>query len=320
MSDLKSIIKPNTFSAAPKAGQGALALLKALQVDMKKSIKGLNPAQKIFVNAKTMDMAKKLGWLDRSPVILKDDSLTAGETGITLKQGKGEKKIPYKDFLDLSVKPKAKEDKFVVVVGAGHGGKDSGAIYPAGLQAGDTKIQVKEEDLTLALAKKLELKLKARNIEVKMLRREDTDLSRTERVKQSNDFDPDLFVSIHTNSVMSPKPNGFEVYVQDLDVYKGVKRKSQEERIARSTVAQNFIAESLKRAKVKVGDRSSNTPKGNFQVIRETEAPAVLVETGFISNATDRISLMDKEYQDRLVSALAEGIDKFIRQEVKVGD
>lgn len=331
MSDTVTI-NGSAFIATPVTGRGATDLLRTLQSQLSNPSETLNPEQEAFVNSQglqkntPMAMAQRLGWINMPPIIRPEDSLKAGDKEIILKRGGIETRYPYSKFVSMPQEDKQTEsrqkesqykDEFVLVIDAGHGGDDSGATYPPQLNDGDARIQVKEEDLTLAIARKVQQKLHGKEgIKVLMTRESDKYPTLSERVEFSDQNGADLFVSIHANSVKNEKASGYQVFSQKPEVYKGLEKFRQRPRIARSTIAQQYINAYLS-ARISQGNRSTNIPQGNFQVIREPEAPAVLIETGFVSNVEDRAALMTEEHQEAIATQIASALDHFIRGPVR---
>lgn len=163
----------------------------------------------------------------------------------------------------------------VVVIDAGHGGHDPGAVANG----------LKEKDLTLNIAKRVQEKLKSYNVKVVMTRTSDKYLTLSERARISNRNKADLFVSIHINAGGG---TGFESFI-----YNG--------KVSSNTIAfQNAIHSEIMK-QVKVVDRGKK--RANLAVVRETKAPAVLTECLFIDNSNDASKLK----QDACLDKFAEG-------------
>ena len=176
-----------------------------------------------------------------------------------------------------------------VCIDAGHGGKDSGAVGGG----------VKEKDIVLSISKKLRDYLKTYGVEVYMTRESDIYNSVTTKAKKGNDSKADLFISIHCNSATSQDANGVEVLV-----YKnaGDNKKAGESIL-------NSIVEELILRNRGVKERP------DLAVLRDTKMTAVLVETGFISNAGDRAILLEK--QDEFSKAIGDGVLRYFGIEVR---
>lgn len=220
-------------------------------------------------------------------------------------------------------------NKPIVVLDAGHGGNDTGAVVQG----------VKESEVTQALTKDLAQALRERNVSVELSNpnglqggpkmplasrvffgnsqfkaNEETRLERANREVggiQGRDKEKacyaDAFVSVHANfeggrGKGDGKQRGFATYM-----YKG-KEKDGTRELANSI--QGAVVEGrnsgLDVVDGKVNDRQA------FKVMREAQAPAVLLETGYLTNNRDRANLSDPEYRKRLAGHMADGIARFL--------
>jgi hypothetical protein len=167
MSDFLEQIN-NSFSVKPIEAKGAIDLLRRLQLEMQNSGLDLNKEQITFVQTSVLVLAKNLGWLAKNPIILKDDSLRADETGLVLKRGSKQEKFSYElCFYEKHKQPKINKTK-------------------------TRKIVVKEKDLSLELAKKLESQLRNRNMELFMTASDDSSLPLAKGIQISNKHNPNL--------------------------------------------------------------------------------------------------------------------------------
>lgn len=169
-----------------------------------------------------------------------------------------------------------------VFIGVGHGGSDPGAV----------KYFV-EKEYTLKVAYALSEILSKNGVDFKLSRTQDVDTEMNSKVKMCNDYNPDLVIDIHFNAGGG---QGFEVY------YSHVGGTSK-------TLADNINTEvkkimSSRGVKTKLGDGGSDY----FAIIRETNAPAVLCEGGFVDNWSD--SELIKSNYKKLAEAYAQGILK----------
>lgn len=176
-----------------------------------------------------------------------------------------------------------------IVIDPGH----SGPVEP-GACAGN----VRECDVVLAIAKLLAEQLDERGYEVLLTR---TDNIETDgllfRAELANANQADLFISIHVNSVVNPAANGTEVYHYP---------KSEEGQKLSRFIQLRLVEE------LKTVDRG--VKEANFQVLRETECPAVLVEVAFISNEADRQLLTAYACQLGAAMAIAAGIESYFAE------
>ncbi|NGX27516.1 MAG: hypothetical protein K940chlam6_01453, partial [Chlamydiae bacterium] len=121
------------------------------------------------------------------------------------------------------------------------------------------------------------------------------------RVSLANRRPSSLFVSIHYNSAASPVAKGIEVYYYAKG---SQKRKEKSKQLATSVINQMIRQTNAKSRGVK---------PGNFQVIRETTMPGILIEAGFITNGEERKQLSTQTYLDKLAKGIALGVDQFVK-------
>src|SRR5699024_8631120 len=172
---------------------------------------------------------------------------------------------------------------YKVFIDPGNGGLDNCSSYYG----------YKEDALNLQISKKIESKLMLEGINVDMSRYDDTYVSLSKRVTKSNDSDADMFISIHLNASLNTKANGIETY------YLGEKNKDLANTIHKSLI--NHTNSNDRGIKI-----------GNFQVLRSNKKPSVLLECGFISNPSESYKLNTKDYQDKLVDAIVDGIKDYL--------
>ncbi len=168
-----------------------------------------------------------------------------------------------------------------VIIDAGHGGKDSGASGCCG---------VKEKDLTLDTAKRLQKKLRG-HFKTVMIRRNDRFVELDDRVAKANRYDSAVLVSLHYNYSRSCRPRGPETYYWRVDSYSLGKRIERE------------VAKVSPR---EVGSRG--LVRRRLRLTRNPKIPSVLVELGYISNYSEAKLCMDSKYRDKMAAAVARGI------------
>jgi N-acetylmuramoyl-L-alanine amidase len=169
-----------------------------------------------------------------------------------------------------------------VVIDAGHGGRDPGAISVLGDY---------EKTINLKVTRKVAALLAERGIKVRMTRSGDRFIELEERAAIANRLKADLFVSIHADSFPKSSRRGYTMYV------------------ARSASRSSFsVARSIDRAMSATGLASHGTRTANFRVLTNTRCPAVLVEMGYLTNRTEAALLKDPFFQSRLAKAIANGI------------
>ena len=178
---------------------------------------------------------------------------------------------------------------YKVFIDPGHGGYDNGAVQNG----------VLEDEINLQISQKIEAKLKAKGVQVKMSRYDDTYLSLTERTTMANSWGSDIFVSIHQNSATSSSGNGIETY------YYSTRQDSKElaseiqEDLIKST---NAVNRGIKTA--------------NYAVIRTASMSSNLVECGFVSNPTEAKNLSSSSYQDKIAEGIVNGIMDYLESNV----
>ena len=184
--------------------------------------------------------------------------------------------------------PKERGD-ILIALDPGHGGEDEGC----------SREEVFEKEINLAIARAAETKLLEMGYQVMLTRENDGELTLEERVSKANQAGADLYVSIHQNACEEQSSNvsGIEVWYNEDKGDGGSKRLAQ--------LIHNY---SLLSTEAK--DREVIADKGLY-VIRETDMPACLIETGFLSNKAERENLAGEEYQEKLAQGIVNGIDYY---------
>jgi N-acetylmuramoyl-L-alanine amidase len=171
-----------------------------------------------------------------------------------------------------------------ICIDPGHGGVDPGAIGPTGL---------KEKDVNLAVGLKLAELLKP-IAEVKLTRTKDIAVSLKDRAAIANSFGCDYFISVHTNSFTDRKVGGVETWAYAPG--------GKGEKLARAVQAELVKVTGFANRGVKFNSK--------FAVLRDTKAPAILTETGFISNPAEEKLLKTDAFRDKIAKAIAQGVAK----------
>lgn len=214
----------------------------------------------------------------------------------------------------------------VIVIDAGHGGKDRGTMAPYGMD---------EKDIVLDVAKRLKMLLESAGTKVIMTRETDDFISLPERTIIAAKSGADLFVSVHVNSNQDHSVNGFLVYylealsrrdlteeqrlengqtylkslnAQDTSTMESIVtdmmntfKTSQSQKLAKTIVREA-------RAEPGVKVRGDGIRICRFFVVRNTLIPAVLVETGFLSNHQEHGKLISSLYRQKLAEIIARGV------------
>ncbi len=217
-----------------------------------------------------------------------------------------------------------------VVIDAGHGGKDPGAIGPSGLQ---------EKKVVLEIAKKVAAKLKARRgWQVILTRRSDRFLPLTQRTAIANAKKADIFVSIHANAAPNRRLRGVETYFLNFALDEEAMRvAARENATSRKRISElkNILNDIMKNTKVNESSRLAAKIQENvvedlrkryrrikdlgvkqapFFVLIGARMPSVLVEVSFISNKEEERRLKNGRYLDKIADGIVKGIVSYARE------
>ena len=212
----------------------------------------------------------------------------------------------------------------IVVIDPGHGGRDPGAVSVSGAIA--------EKQLTLALARELRDRLVERGrVRVALTRDSDRYLSLEERAGVARGLGASLFLSLHMDSAPNPLARGASVYslsdvASDAEAARfaeaenaggigaavdGSVRSMLSDLALRSlmTASADLASRLVRKSAARVEMRPEPHRFATFHVLRRAEAPAVLFEAGYVSNAEDELLLRSPEHRAALVAGLAETIE-----------
>jgi len=221
--------------------------------------------------------------------------------------------------------------KITIALDAGHGGEDPGARGASGSN---------EKDITLAIAKRLKAKIDADpNMRAVLTRDDDYFIPLHGRVVKARKLQADLFVSIHADAFTNPAARGSSVFAlsekgatsasarylakkeNESDLIGGVSLNIKDPVLARTLLDLSQTAtinDSLKLGKAvlkQIGDinvlHTSHVEQAAFAVLKSPDIPSILVETAFISNPEEERKLHDDVYQDKLVTSIFAGIQKY---------
>ena len=210
--------------------------------------------------------------------------------------------------VEKEVKPEVKRERPLVVVDAGHGGGDGGAVWNG----------IIEKNLALTLALKLKAQLEKLGMEVLMTRSKDVFVSLENRAAVANRVKADVFVSVHLNSI------GNDVGVRGLETYYctnkslGAVRALQAAFNLKTTVGlrdrrgEKLAAVVQRLACQETGASNRGIKERSYTVVHGAICPAVLVECGFISNAKEAALLKTRAYQEKMALGIARGISSYL--------
>lgn len=224
-----------------------------------------------------------------------------------------------------------------VVLDAGHGGHDTGALGK----------NSREKDITLSIVLKLRdyIQQNMKDVKVVLTRDDDTFVELHRRARIANEKKADLFISVHCNSTHSPAVFGAETFVMGLhksqanlavakaenaailleddyvEKYDGFDPNSPEGNIFFNMMQNSFLDKSLAYAgkvqhqfvdNLKMFDRG--VKQAGFLVLYKTAMPGVLIETGFISNAREEKFLLSEKGQDQIAYAIYKALRDYKNQ------
>ena len=175
----------------------------------------------------------------------------------------------------------------LIAIDGGHGGEDEGCAREG----------VREKDINLDIAIQLQKKLSDIGYQVIMIREGDQYKAKEERVEMANEAGAHIYVSIHQNACDKPEVKGVETWYDGKDGSRDSKR-----------LAQLIHQETLKSTGALSREVKDNA---EFHVTGKTKMPACLIETGFLSNKEEREKLGTKEYQEKIVEGIVQGIEYY---------
>ncbi|MFH0935465.1 MAG: N-acetylmuramoyl-L-alanine amidase [Candidatus Omnitrophota bacterium] len=215
-----------------------------------------------------------------------------------------------------------------IVIDAGHGGNDPGAIGRSGLR---------EKDVVLDIARRLSSILKSSGAEVTLTRSSDKFVSLEGRTNIANNYKADLFISIHANANRVRSLNGFEIYyvANSVDDYRRALWAAQHARLnfdsscfasnslTLKTILWDMIYTSSRGQSVELANSICRTVDrnldakilgikgGRYYVLKGTRMPAILIEVGFLSNSSEERLLKNSSYRQSIAEAIAEGVKNY---------
>ncbi len=231
------------------------------------------------------------------------------------------------DFLSRDFALKMGIDIKTIIIDAGHGGKDPGAVHNGML----------EKDIALEVALILGAKLEEMGYNIEYTRKNDTFLSLSQRAAIAEDRKGDMFISVHANAAENPNISGIETYYLDYskdpgNEHLGHREKSgtiknyrmgeldsaldelafrtlrfESERLA-SFVQTNMYGHVNRRG---FEVQNGGTKGSVFSVLENTHMPGVLLEVGYMSNVYDARNLKNKAYINSIADGIARGINSY---------
>jgi len=226
----------------------------------------------------------------------------------------------------------------VIAIDPGHGGRDPGAIGPGGTH---------EKTIVMAIARELARQINAApGMRAHLIRDSDTYVELPDRARLAREAKADMFVSIHADAAENRQVRGASVYTLSTNGASSqharwlADRENSADLIGGVTVKNNDTLSSVLLDLAQSGhmkasqDAATHVLSGlsgvgkahkqrveyaNFSVLRNADMPAMLVETGFISNPDEEKRLKDPAYQRKVAAAILKGIDAFFRNQPPPG-
>ncbi|MTH15093.1 M56/M15 family metallopeptidase [Flavobacterium sp. LC2016-01] len=186
-------------------------------------------------------------------------------------------------FLLFAFKPLPLGSKKTIVIDAGHGGEDVGAQIGA----------EQEKKIVESIAKKISVLNGKDEIEIILLRNDDSFVELSERVAKINKINPSLVISLHVNSSQNLNTNGVNAYVSKKNAFYEKSKESAE------NLVDKISNEKLAKGEVK---------DANYYVLKNSKCPALIVEIGYLSNENDRNYLVSENGQNEIANKIVEFI------------
>ncbi|KZC98329.1 N-acetylmuramoyl-L-alanine amidase [Oceanibaculum pacificum] len=256
--------------------------------------------------------------------------LTASKASMSSKRAFAPNPPPVPGPAPFAEQLRRPDGKRVVVIDAGHGGVDPGAIGVSGIY---------EKELTLAMAKQLQTTLqRTGKYHVVLTRDRDIFLRLRERIGIARREGAELFVSLHADAIKDKGLRGLSVYSlsetasdseaealaqkeNKADLIAGIDLSSESPEVTNILInlaQRETMNDSARFAAMLLKELDAVTPLlrrshrfAGFAVLKAPDVPSVLVEMGFLSNATDEANLRNRAYREKMAKALQKGIDAF---------
>jgi len=213
----------------------------------------------------------------------------------------------------------------IIAIDAGHGGEEFGVV---------SENRLKEKDVAFDIARRLKALMDKTKLRAILVRNGDYFMPVENRLKVINTYDTKLLISIHAGGATSPDASGIGIYhygmgtqspanapliasssnVIDAEVNAILATLDSSKKISDSKALAEKINEAVRKRK----ELKMRTLKGgNFSLLAECMMPAVIIETGFITNREDEKSLTSDDYKDKMAAAIFEGVKNYILSQKK---
>lgn len=206
-------------------------------------------------------------------------------TGIRMVWSYGSSAAELSPVPTIKFETAVNEPKFRIVIDAGHGGKDPGAIGASGAY---------EKDFNLSLAQKVYQLIEQEPLfETRLTREDDRFIKLEDRASLANDWNADVLVSIHGNTFEDPSVSGTEILYYNS------------ESMSLAQTLQGEVAAALN-----IRDRGVRMEE--FVILTSAQVPSIIVEVGYLTNPQEETMLLSSDGQDRAANAIFEGLKKYL--------
>ena len=173
------------------------------------------------------------------------------------------------------------KEKLVVVIDAGHGGKDHGAVVE----------DYREKDIVREIAMEIEKSAGKYDVEIHVIGLKDEFMELSQRVKAANDLNPDLLISLHVNASINKSESGARAFVSSKNAH------HEKARLFATRILNDLN-----------GSQEADVAEQNFFILRNAACPALTLEVGYLSNQADREKLISKAGQKEISEKILKNI------------
>jgi len=196
----------------------------------------------------------------------------------------------------------------LVIVDAGHGGHDGGAVANG----------IIEKNLALDLARRLQRELETSGLRVRMTRSGDTFLSLEERAALAGTYQAAAFVSVHLNTDgEGSSAEGIETYFAEAQPL-SARQFTQTSSGTKTVTSADFASTVQRMTCTTTKAQNRGTKARSYAVVAQAPCPAVLVECGFITSATESVRIKRDAYRDQIAAGIAHGVVLFLETQPKL--